>query len=285
MPTPAPIVSERVQSRRSTSGSNPTEERLYLVQNVIDDEPAARALVADFAPVAVDGQALNEAPVSLRRISIDLQPLGVGMYDARVDYAAVAIDAGDLTTSFRTTGGTQHILSSLLTRTTYAAPGITPIDYHGLLNVDDNNDVQGTDINVPVFEWTERHIKSPTEVNAAYIGKLYALTPRVNSTAFRIRLPNGGSYPLAAGECLFIGAAGEQRQYDNWALEFAFAASPNVNDLRIGSIQGIVKRGWDYLWSRFRKTTNGSLITLTPEAVYVEQVYREGDLSQLNLGP
>jgi hypothetical protein len=89
------------------------------------------------------------------------------------------------------------------------------------------------------------------------------------------------------GEVLFLGASGSQRGQDDWEITFRFAASPHVTGLVIGSIGGINKRGWEYLWVRYADAEDMASGTLVkrPIAAYVEQVYPYGDFSGLGIGP
>jgi hypothetical protein len=73
----------------------------------------------------------------------------------------------------------------------------------------------------------------------AYKLTVFALTGRVNNSAFK---------GFAAGECLFLGAAGTKRASGDWEITFRFAASPNVTGLTIGDITGIDKKD-SRLWA------------------------------------
>ena len=75
-------------------------------------------------------------------------------------------------------------------------------------------------------------------VTRAYKLTLFALTGRVNNSAFK---------GFAAGECLFLGAAGTKRGSGDWEIGYRFASSTNVTGLIVGDITGINKKGWEYL--------------------------------------
>ena len=64
-----------------------------------------------------------------------------------------------------------------------------------------------------------------------------------------------------------------------------FAASPNVQNLTIGGINGIDKKGWEYLWVRYAddEDVNAKVLVKKPIGVYVEQVYENGDFSGLGI--
>jgi len=114
-------------------------------------------------------------------------------------------------------------------------------------------------------------------MTGAYKAALFFLTGAVNNAPFR---------GFAAGEVLFLGASGSKRGQDDWEIRFRFAASPNVTGLVVGSITGINKRGWEYLWGRYAdaEDTAAKALVKRPVAAYVEQVYPYGDFSGLGIG-
>jgi hypothetical protein len=136
--------------------------------------------------------------------------------------------------------------------------------------------VEGVDITVPVYHFSETHYLDDAVVTEPYKGTLFSLTGKVNSGAFR---------GFAAGECLFLGAAGTKRGQGDWEITFRFAASPNVTGLTIGDITGIAKKGWEYLWVRYADAEDAAAKALVkkPVAVYIEKVYEEGDFSLLGI--
>ncbi len=52
----------------------------------------------------------------------------------------------------------------------------------------------------------------------------------------------------------------------------------------IGSITGIQKRGWEYLWVRYADAEDGDVLVKRPVSAYVEQVYEYGNFRQLAIG-
>ena len=178
--------------------------------------------------------------------------------------------------TFDTGGGTQHISQSLQTVGAYPAPGEIAANFWGAIGVNQDQ-IDGTDITVPVFNFTETHYINSALVTGAYKQALFLLTGRVNG---------GGFKGFAAGEVLFLGASGAKRGFEDWEITFRFAASPNVTGLSLGNIVGINKQGWQYLWVRFDDDEDTSAKTLIkkPIAAYVERVYEYGDFSALGIG-
>ncbi len=182
---------------------------------------------------------------------------------------------GDLTVSFDTSGGTQHITQSLGTVGAYAASGGTPPLYQGAIGVT-RDGVEGVDITIPQYAFTETHFSPAAVITEAYKLTLFNLTGRTNGASFR---------GFAAGEVLFLGANGARRGLDLWEISYRFVAAPNATGLVVGSISGINKGGWDYLWVRYEDVEDlaAQVVVKRPVAVYVERVYPFGDFSLLGI--
>jgi hypothetical protein len=112
-------------------------------------------------------------------------------------------------------------------------------------------------------------------VDQAYKLTLFNLTGRTNNAVFK---------GFAAGEVLFLGASGSKRGSNLWEITFRFAASPNVTGLTVGSITGIAKSGWDYLWVRYADAEDQNVLVKQPIAVYVERMYESGNFAGLLIG-
>ncbi len=175
--------------------------------------------------------------------------------------------------SFDTGGGTQHITQSISTSGRY---GANAPDFRGAIGVTADA-VEGVDITVPVYAFSETHYLADSVVTNPYKGVLFMLTGRVNQAAFR------GFQP---GECLFLGASGSKRGTEHWEISFKFASSPNRAGITVGGIGGISKKGWEYMWVRYADAEDAAAKTLIkkPVAIYVEKVYEDGDFSLLGIG-
>jgi hypothetical protein len=256
-------IDEKFDSRAATEGESPLTELLYVVQGT-DNDGAVKSLLMATAPVTYAG---------LRRDSFSIKPLGGGIWDCSVQYAKFESNSQF---TFETGGGTQHINQSLQTVGMYVAPGEVAANFGGAIGVNQDQ-IEGTDITVPVFSFTETHYINSALVTGAYKLALFMLTGRVN----------GGSFKgFAAGEVLFLGASGSKRGTDDWEISFRFAASPNVAGLSLGNITGINKQGWHYLWVRFEddEDTTAKKLIKKPVSAYVERVYEYGDFSALGIG-
>jgi len=264
-------VVEHFESRRISTGTNPSAELRYTIYGT-DDDVAARQALADAAPAMYDpwGSGL----IFLPRNEVAVEPLGPQEWSGRVSYGLLP-QTEDAVFNFDTGGGTQHITHSLATVASYAPPGKRAPDFKNLIGVTPDA-VEGVEITVPVYQFSETHYLPNQVVTPTYRATLFALTGKVNNATFR---------GLAAGECLFLGAAGTRRGQGDWEIMFRFAGSPNAENLRIGDITGINKKGWEYLWVRYADSVDEDAKALVkkPVAVYVEKVYEEADFSELGI--
>jgi len=179
--------------------------------------------------------------------------------------------------SFDTGGGTQHVTQSLATVGRYGPKATTKLQ--GAIGFDGKN-VQGVDITVPVFNFTETHWFRNDQVTQAYKLLLFRKTGKYNTDAFR---------GFAPGEVLFLGAAGDRQgddPDDRWELTFKFAAMPNRSNFQVGGITVASKLGWEYLWVQYDDEADDDKkqVIKKPVAVYVERVYEGTPFSQLGIG-
>jgi hypothetical protein len=282
-------VEEKYDSRQSTTGSNAQVTLTYIASGS-DDDLAIKAAVEAFAPETYD---------DLPRQSVQIEPIAEEYWDASVRYAKSTSTGGsssstppagsdEYTYSFDTMGGTQHITQSLETVGSYADSSIPSApNFNGAIGVSNTNgnaEVQGVDITVPIYNFSETHYLTTEQVTPEYKGTLFQLTGKVNNATFR---------GLAAGECLFLGASGTLHGTEtdtgasgDWEITFRFAASPNKTGITIGNITGIAKKGWEYLWVRYADVEDLDAMAMIkrPVAAYVEQVYQEADFSVLDIG-
>lgn len=199
--------------------------------------------------------------------------------------------------SFDTTGGQQKILLSKATVDRWPKDGATPYspDFQGLIGVSDSS-IEGVDIVVPEFRWSEVHLMS-LRVNGvdqswAYMDTLVKMTGTVNDQDWR---------DCKLGEALFLGAKGEWIQQQKlWAITFEFSRQRNRGYGPSGQEEYLVvpgvsaqikKRGHEYLWVRSEQkeftvstgTHNIKSLVSQPSAAYVERVYDSASFSALGI--
>ena len=179
--------------------------------------------------------------------------------------------------AFDTGGGTKHLNQSIKTDGKY--PNDAP-DFAGAIEVDNEGNVNGVDVTMPVLNFTETHTLAGSRVSTSYKKTLASLTGTVNKSGFR---------GFSAGEVLFLGASGTKRSKKSsapWEITYRFAVSPNQAGLQVGDIKVARKYGWDYLWVRYadKVAEGGKNVVKKPVGVYVEMVYPEGDFGNLGIG-
>ena len=259
---PGTII-ETHRSREATEGENPKAEHRYVVIGESDDVQV-RALVLTTAPSVYLG---------LRRTNYTITPLDGGNdWDVSVLYQK----RSDSQYAFDTSGGTANIKQSLATVGTYVPAGETAADYEGAIEVSGDS-VNGTDIVVPVFSFSETHYFDDATISAAYKLIVFNLTGKVNNAPFK---------GFAKGECLFLGCQGQKQGQGDWELQYRFSASPNVSMLTVGGGITINKEGWQYAWTVFDDDVDNAAKRLIKKPVQtnVDQVYSYGDLAGLGIG-
>lgn len=243
-------------------------ERRYLIGATSDNDAYTQLLAHADCPDYI------EAPFgNLYRQAGRLAHIGGGNYEAEFRWAGSDSDFVDV--SFSTTGKTEHITQSLNTKK-YPASGVDEAPGHfSQIGVTEDG-VEGVDVVVPAFSWTETHTKASSFCDAAYRDVLKSLTGSVNNGTFRSH---------AAGEVLFLGCTGSKKNAFQWQLEFSFTAISNAT-LSVGGITGIDKLGHEYMWTRYQKVEDalGKFIVSAPIGVYVERVYPSADFSSLGIG-
>ena len=249
----------------------------YLVFEAADEDAALAAARTKAASRTVSGMVLDELEVT-ERVNKDTWKDKAIYKDEDSDDPADP-DEDDETTSFAfdTGGGTMHRNQSL--KTVSKVPNDAP-DFNGAIEVDNEGNVNGVDVTMPVLNFTETHTMNGARVTTSYKKTVAALTGTVNSSGFR---------GFSAGEVLFLGASGTKRSKKPnapWEITFRFAVSPNQSGLEGGKLKISSKKGWDYLWVRYadRVSDNKKNVIKEPVAAYVEQVYPEGDFGNLGLG-
>ncbi len=264
---------ELASSRVHETGSNGTRELKYVAMGSSDDVEVRLEAQAQL-PSAYDG-------VGNRRIRVEPVDSNHGLWEVTASYrtneAQEPPQVGDSSYAFDTTGGTQHITQSRQTIAGHGAPGIPAIpDFDEAIGVTEDG-VEGVDVTVPVFSYTETHFVPAASVTSAYVNTLFHLTGRVNASGFK---------GFAAGEMLFLGASGAKRSSEDfWEITYRFACSPNATGLSVGPITGIAKKGWEYLWALYEDTedTAAKRIVKRPVAAYVERVYEDGNFGGLGV--
>lgn len=227
-----------------------------------DDEFEARAEAAAQIPLYYDGR---------RRSGAEIEHKAPGTWFAKVTFSAQEWEY-----HFEASTTDVQTLRSLSTISRYAPSGVTAPNFRGAIGVT-RDGIEGTSVPVPNYEWSETHYFDIPLIDATYKRNLRNLCGKMNNAAFR---------EFARGEVQFRGASGGlQRGKSQWQINFRFASSENVTGLTIGSITGIDKLGWDYLWVDYieKPDPTSFRITREPRSVHVERVIEFADFKLLRL--
>lgn len=263
---------EKFKSRHTVAGANPSAELIHLadVEGETDEDLAIKTAALATLPDTYDDKP---------RQTIEIDELAPGLWQVTTTYAytfsAFVLPSDGSASSFDTTGGTRHLTQSLKTIGRYAVGTATPQDFKGAIGVSEHG-VEGVDIPDRRFVFRETRIVPDADVDAAFMANIWGLTGMVNGGDFLV-------YP--AGSVLFEGATGAQRSETEWEIVYHFAFQPNATDLSVGEISGIAKKGWEYLWVVYEPAVDedAQALVRTPSAVFVEQVFEEGDFTALGL--
>ncbi len=277
---------ERINSPRITQGTDRVSiERQFVIKGTASYADALDAL--DSAAGASFTIGTGSTSVDYSRQEISIEPESEDLWNGSARYGSSDATGGgsgaigDSSFSFDTGGGTQHVTTSK-TQTVYGVDGSSGTEnFENAIGYDGQN-VNGIDIVIPQFQWTETHIKGTDSVTSLYKRTVAALTGKVNDAGFR---------GFNAGEVLFVGASGTRTGTERWSITFKFAYSPNQTNLLINpqstaddQITVATKKGWEYLWVRFKDKPGVGQVLKAPEYAVVDKVYDAGNFSDLGIG-
>ena len=281
---------ERPNTIRSTT--NPQSITIGYVLSGVNNAGQARLFAAALTPrmmYSITLGALYRSNVQIEEKAADLYHIDVtwGPYDKK------ELEAMDCNWHMNTTGGTRHVTQAISVVSAVGPGSDGTVNYNGAIGVNENGDVEGTEILDPVQEWTENY-KLPIGGFAwAYMDQVVTpLTDHVNQYTFRNK---------PTGSVLFKGGTGgrssKDPQYLDLSLTFAYS-KPVTPDSPLtwatfdaaGNAQTITlsaKEGWQELDFHF--------VTQAPKSapwrpskrlaqVTVNQVYYYADFSLLGVG-
>ena len=258
------------------SGTQTQETQDCLVAGTYDKLQAELAILAasDEYTTFTNGQ-------QLPRTQISADALGGGVWKGSVTWGTQQ-DNNKKTPviQFDTDGGTQKITQSLQTLGSYIpATQTTTTDFGGAIGVTKDG-VEGVEVTVPTFKWTEKWWIPQSLCNAPYLKTLEAATGTTNQNSFR---------GFGPGEVLFLGASGGGNLGELWEVTFKFSASTDDDNVTIGSgsnqITGISKPGWAYMWVQYLDKTDptSKFAAKVPRQANVEKVYDQTDFATFGI--
>jgi len=291
------IWKEKPDSRKWSVGETRECTYLFWMAGTNSDTLVRAMVLASTALLIVDPLTGG----NLWRGTIQIERDAWQKWDITVPYSTSAVkEVGDPPkVSFELTMQTTKVTHSLSwvdsnpvpgTRhyaTTGYAPnpdGLTPApeapDFKGTIGVNKDGKVEGCEILVPEFSWSETWRMDRANVESlAYRNILYAIGQApVNDAPFR---------DFAAGEVLFDGASDSAVDEYQSDVTFKFKASPNLVDLIIGDITVASKPGWAYLDIHFAEELSvgtPQVLVAVPKYAYVHTVHYASDFSLLRIG-
>lgn len=263
------------------AGSSFTYTYVVLGETNVTLATSAVAAVAPTGYLANDGQWL------IRQEFIP-KPTGPDSWDIDVRYGTEddrksqeVPEAGFWKFSFDTTGGSHKITQSLETISSVNAYGNDPApDLQGAIGWDGKK-VNGVEIVVPKLEFSITAHYAPGAVTTTYMKTLAQNTGRTNS---------GTWLGFAAGEVLYLGTTGDGdvplvsgARFKPIPLTHKFTASQNRTNIAIGAMTVASKKGFEYLWVRYKQgeSADGANVVPVPTHAYVERVYEAANFATL----
>ena len=258
----------------SQSEDNATGNRRFLVRGSSDPLECRTVLIgfaANLSLFAYDG-------LGMKTLSWNLYPEGgPDAWEFIADYDFTP-EPGEYVVSIDTTGATVNVQEAFA-QTKFDAANFTAIDYGTSINVDAQGNPQGVEKVIPSLKLNiKATIKKANFASAlGYARVIAGLTGKVNDEPF-LTFPKG--------ELLFLGATGDIITDENPTLDFSFEASVNITNQTIGSITGINKLGWEYIWFDFaqKQDTTTKLKKTIARGAYVSEIYEFADFSGLFIG-
>ena len=284
-----PEIYEVVQSQSGKDGTGRNSKRklLYHVLGTDDDATIMATVLATSPPSFVTpGGTLNLDDVSKTQIGPEFWAAEVNYIDPEKQEDKKKRPTGTLVASWDTTGGTQHITTSLETVDKAGdSASDPPPDFRNAIEVTESG-VNGTDVVVPLLR-LELEYKFPNaSVTDEYIRQLRDLTGTTNHEEFK---------GWAAGELLFMGSNGRQSSDGDISARFIFAAGKNIDidcekyrlvEETTGEWATLTKGAHDHLWFYFKKAKDAAAAKVVhrPIAAYVERVYEKENFALIGIG-
>lgn len=176
--------------------------------------------------------------------------------------------------SFNVGTESQRITQPIKTRGLYTKLGKSIPNKKSAIGFDGEN-VEGVDILVPTFDFTIERVFQRSKITNSFVKSLVDCAGKVNRSKFKDKDQHC---------CQFMGCAGGKESEKTWKLQFNFRAAETIRNFDVGDIKVEEKRGFDYLWVRYKTDIDEEAVVKVPLGVYVEEIIEERDFSVLGLG-
>lgn len=282
-------------------GRNPTAEFEHLIvgaTSIAEAHAAYYSLVVGMSPYYTGTHLLPLQEYELSPFIIGAEDYSGDVWSASASFGLADQSSGGgepqepgdpAVIAWDTTGGEVNVKQAISQVDYPAHPRIKNF-YKNAIGVTKDG-VDGVDIVVPNYSWTEQYTFAASFADFAYARDVVMpLTGRTNDDWFR---------GFAAGEVLFHGASASRRGYEKVEVTYKFSGSPNAVDILVSpGIPGDpntrlivdVKAGHEYLWCSYVEkevpAQDGfpARVVLEPRSAHVATVYEEGDFSTLRIG-
>ncbi len=276
----AVTVFEAQESRDASVDADSSSIDVVYIVTGTDSEGSVFAAVNFEAPAAwqlSSGVTLVKAGISSTRVT-DY------WYKATVRYGIAAkIERQEDSPpifSFEIGTTTAHITQSLETVKRYNKFGnsdeVIVEDFEGAIGVT-NDGIDGCDILVPTLDFSETRYIPRYKITGAWKKNLARMAGKWNNAPFKGFQPN---------EVQFLGASGSQRGAEDLEISFKFKAEENIENLTVGKITGISKKGNEYLWVRYNEELDPKSKTIVrrPRSAHVERVHLTTNFALIGIG-
>lgn len=141
----------------------------------------------------------------------------------------------------------------------------------------DGQQFRGVDVLEPYYKFSETYYVPIASITAQYKKDVRQLARRVNNAAFR---------GFLAGEVLFMGATGSQRDSSFAEITFYFAVDEQEEITTEGGTGPFTRKGWHHTWPLIEEVEDNTANRLATEeiGVYMNRLYKDGDFSKLLIG-
>lgn len=240
----------------------PSLEKLYYCAGTTNE-----AFVMNVARAGTDPTVATPMGI-LYRQPIQISWTSADQCDVIVMYGPKPKEPGSYSVSFSATGTNVHITNSLETVAKYARPGKPAApDFKGAIDWD-GEEVKGTDKLSPLCKMNVAFSHPQGIFSMDRCRQLAKTLTYVSNDVF---------FGFAPGEVLFAGFDGSVGSDQETTIQYEFLLQENVEDLTIGDIVGIDKKGWHFLWIQYIDDDNdpNGLPRRIPQHAYVERIYEE----------
>lgn len=263
------------RSGGSTSDvSSRSAARPWFVYDALSELEAIQAIAAA-APSSVDGLVITGVQVREAVEDVYRGTANYGLWAPRTPPVA-----GESSFNFEIATQPVRIVVPLSPQTVYTRTGETaPADSSQWLigQQADGSAPEGAEVMEPIANFSETHWIDASSITQAYERTVLKIIGRLNAATFR---------GWEAQEVLCTGVSGSQRGASDWEVSFRFGVREHQTDLTVAGIDGVDKKGWQFLWPRYEiaKDSSEPVLSNVVKYIVVADVFRTADFSQLGIG-